>query len=85
MDDTTLIADSKENLKMIKVCNEFFKINYIKTNFKKYEGLRVNSDEKLYIEGTEIDKINNINGNRMLGIKFRFDNKRSVYIDHIKS
>ncbi|EXX74870.1 hypothetical protein GLOIN_2v1824527 [Rhizophagus irregularis DAOM 181602=DAOM 197198] len=81
MDDTTLISSNKRQLeRMINICHEFFKINDIKANVSKYEIIKINNKtEDLIIEGNKIEKVNNENGNRYLGIFFRHDNKRDIY------
>ena len=58
MDDTTLIAKDKNNLeKMIKICHEFFDINDIQANVKKYELIKINKpDEDLIINENKILK-----------------------------
>jgi hypothetical protein len=88
MDDTTLISNNKSNLsKMTKVCHEFFMINDIKANIKKYELIRVNPEDKdqtYEIENTAIDKINNVEGNRYLGIFFKHNNKRKHYVNNVR-
>ncbi|GBB96288.1 hypothetical protein RclHR1_02720003 [Rhizophagus clarus] len=90
MDDTTLIGGNKQKLiKMIEICHEFFEINDIKANIKKYELIRINSSEdkennELIINNEKIEKINNPEGNRFLGIYFRHDNRRKVYKDRIR-
>ncbi|CAB4424719.1 unnamed protein product [Rhizophagus irregularis] len=87
MDDTTIISNNKKNLeKMIDICHQFFNINDIKANVGKYELIKINSKEKaLEIEGNEIKKMNSEEGNRYLGIYFRYDNKRKIYKDKISS
>src|SRR5256886_9661630 len=87
MDDTTLIAKDKNNLeKMIKICHEFFDINDIQANVKKYELIKINKpDEDLIINENKITNVNNAEGNRYLGFYFRKDNKRGIYIKVIKS
>lgn len=59
MDDTTLISYSKEGIEeLINVCHDFFGINDIQANIKKYELLKINSKEDM----------NNVDGNsRYLG------------------
>ncbi|GES80782.1 RNA-directed DNA polymerase from mobile element jockey-like [Rhizophagus clarus] len=80
MDDTTLIGGNKNKLmKMIEICHEFFEINDIKANIKKYELIRINGSEdnennELIINNEKIEKVNNPEGNRFLGIYFRHDN-----------
>src|SRR5947207_15395073 len=78
MDDTTLIAKDKKSLeKMIKICHEFFDLNDIQANIKKYELIKINKEnEDLIINNNKIDKVNNAEGNRYLGFYFRKDNKR---------
>ncbi|GBC06112.1 hypothetical protein RclHR1_06630001, partial [Rhizophagus clarus] len=91
MDDTTLIGGNKQKLiKMIEICHEFFEINDIKANIKKYELIRINSSEdnennELIINNEKIEKVNNPEENRFLGIYFRHDNRRKVYKDRIRS
>ncbi|CAB4439657.1 unnamed protein product [Rhizophagus irregularis] len=88
MDDTTLISKNKKELmKMIEVCHQFFRINDIKANITKYELIKINDKEKedLIIEGEKIIKVNNEEGNRYLGIYFRYDNKRRIYKEKITS
>ncbi|GES87658.1 hypothetical protein GLOIN_2v1824527 [Rhizophagus clarus] len=72
MDDTTLIGGNKNKLmKMIEICHEFFEINDIKANIKKYELIRINGSEdnennELIINNEKIEKVNNPEGNRFL-------------------
>ncbi|PKY55306.1 hypothetical protein RhiirA4_427411 [Rhizophagus irregularis] len=87
MDDTTLISKNKKELeKMIEICHQFFNINDIKANVSKYELIKINNEkEDLIIEGESIKKTNSEEGNRYLGIFFRYDNKREVYKQKIMS
>ncbi|GBC00335.1 hypothetical protein RclHR1_38140001, partial [Rhizophagus clarus] len=91
MDDTTLIGGNKNKLlKMIEICHEFFEINDIKANIKKYELIRINGSKdnennELIINNEKIEKVNNPEGNRFLGIYFRHDNRRKVYKDRIRT
>ncbi|GBC03184.1 hypothetical protein RclHR1_00500032 [Rhizophagus clarus] len=88
MDDTTLIGKNKESLeKMIEICHEFFDINDIKANVKKYELIKINSkqDDDLIIENEKITKVNSDEGNRFLGIWFRYDNRRKIYKKKLKT
>ncbi|GES91180.1 hypothetical protein GLOIN_2v1771092 [Rhizophagus clarus] len=91
IDDTTLIGGNKQKLlKMTEICHKFFEINNIKANIKKYELIRINSSEEsknndLIINNEKIEKVNNPEGNRFLGIYFRHDNRRKVYKDKIRS
>ncbi|PKY33554.1 hypothetical protein RhiirB3_452538 [Rhizophagus irregularis] len=87
MDDTTLISNNKKGLEeMIDTCHQFFNINDIKANVGKCELIKINSkEEELKIEGNTITKMNNEEGNRYLGIYFRYDNKRRIYKEKIIS
>ncbi|GES83915.1 Down syndrome cell adhesion molecule-like protein Dscam2 [Rhizophagus clarus] len=69
MDDTMLIGGNKHKLlQIIEICHEFFEINDIKANIKKYELIRINSSKEsenndLIINNEKIEKVNNPEGN----------------------
>lgn len=87
MDDTTIIGRNKESIeKMVTICHEFFQINEIKANIGKYELIKINSqEENLSIEGKIVEKMNNNEGHRYLGIWFKHNNKRKIFKKKIKS
>ncbi|GET00318.1 hypothetical protein GLOIN_2v1824527 [Rhizophagus clarus] len=88
MDDTTLISSNKLKLEdMIEICHEFFEINDIKANVGKYELIKINNkeNEDLFIKGEKITKVNHEEGNRILGIWYRHDNKRKNFKKKIKN
>ncbi|PKC59701.1 hypothetical protein RhiirA1_469060 [Rhizophagus irregularis] len=75
-----------ENLNISINVMAFMDDTTIITNVGKYELIKINSkDKELKIEGNIIDKMNSEEGNRYLGIYFRYDNRRKVYKDKIIS
>jgi hypothetical protein len=87
MDDTTLISRNKYGLEyMLQICKDFYIMNDIKANPKKYELIKINSTEKeLIIDQQLIEKVNHPIGNRFLGIFFHHKNKRKIYVEKITS
>src|SRR3954470_24894736 len=69
---------------MLQICTDFFKLNDIKVNIKKYELVKINNAEKeLIIKNQIINKFNYLQGNRFLDIFFYSKTKRKVYVNKI--
>lgn len=71
---------------MLEICHSFYKCTDIKANIKKYEVIKINSNEKtITINEDKIEKINNKNKNRFLDIFFTHNYNRRVHINKIQN